>query len=101
MVFGIESATVLKKNLIANLSSTKLFWKSENKPYGDEGTNIHDKELPKVDSNHTCLAVISFDSVFKMDAFKNYYRQLKKLSALKIKNKWSGFYWWPRKINSL
>ena len=101
MVFGIESATVLKKNLISNLSSTKLFWNSENKPYGDESTNIHDKELPKVDSNYTCLAVISFDSVFKMDAFKNYYRQLKKLSALKIKNKWSGFYWWPRKINSL
>ena len=32
------------------------------------------KKIPKVDSNHTCLAVISLDSAFKKD--DNYYPQV-------------------------
>ena len=32
------------------------------KPYGGEATDFHNKEIPKVDSNHTCLAVINADS---------------------------------------
>ena len=32
------------------------------------------KKIPKVNSNHTCLAVISFDSAFKKDG--NYYPQV-------------------------
>ena len=31
------------------------------------------KKIPKVDSNHTCLAVISLDSALKKDG--NYYPQ--------------------------
>ena len=32
------------------------------------------KKIPKIDSNHTCLAVISLDSVLKKD--DNYYPQV-------------------------
>ena len=34
---------------------------------GDEVTNFYDKEIPKVGSNHDCLAVISLDSTLKKD----------------------------------
>ena len=39
-----------------------------------EVTDFYDKEIPKVDSNHTCLAVISLDSALKKD--DNYYPQV-------------------------
>ena len=29
--------------------------------------DFYDKEIPKLDSNHTCLAVISLDSALKKD----------------------------------
>ena len=44
------------------------------KPYDDKVTNFYDKEILKVISNHTCLAVISLDSALKKD--KNYYPQV-------------------------
>ena len=40
----------------------------------DGVTDFYDKEIPKVDSNHTCLVVISLDSALKKD--KNYYPQV-------------------------
>ena len=30
----------------------------------EEATDIHDKEIPKAGYNHTCLTVITIDSVF-------------------------------------
>ena len=45
--------------------------KTKIKSYGDEVTNFHDKQIPKADSNHTCLAVISLDSPLNKDG--NYY----------------------------
>ena len=48
--------------------------KTKIKSYGDENTGSCDKEIPKVDSSHTCLAVISLDSAPKKD--KNYYPQV-------------------------
>ena len=33
---------------------------NQNKSYGDEATDFHDKEIPKMDFNHTCLAVIGW-----------------------------------------
>ena len=36
--------------------------KTKIKSYGDEATYFYDKEIPKVDSNYICLAVISLDS---------------------------------------
>ena len=44
------------------------------KSYGDEATDFHYKEIPKVDTNHTWLAVISLDSALKKD--ENYYPQV-------------------------
>ena len=44
------------------------------KSYCDEATGFHDKEVPKVDSNHTYLAIISLDFIFKKD--ENYYSQV-------------------------
>ena len=35
------------------------------KSHSDEVTDFYDKEIPKVDSNLTCLAVISLDSASK------------------------------------
>ena len=35
--------------------------------HSNEITDFYNKEIPKVDSNHTCLAVISLDSALKKD----------------------------------
>ena len=51
-----------------------FFFKTKIKSYGDEVTDFYDKEFPKVDSNHTCLAVISLDSTLNKDG--NYYPQV-------------------------
>ena len=53
-----------------SLSTTKNFWKF----YGDENTDFYNKEIPKVDSNDACLAVISLDSSLEKDW--NYYAQM-------------------------
>ena len=37
------------------------------KSHGDEVTDFYDKKISKVDSNHTCLAVISLDFPLKKD----------------------------------
>ena len=38
------------------------------KSHGEEVTDFYDKKLSKVDSNHTCLAVISLDSALNKDS---------------------------------
>ena len=50
------------------------FSKTKIKSYGDEASDFHDKEIPEMGSNHTCLAVISLDSALKKD--KNYFSQM-------------------------
>ena len=47
--------------------------KTKIKSHGDEITNFYNKEIPKVDSYHTCLALINLDSALKKN--DNYYRQ--------------------------
>ena len=54
--------------------STKTFLITKIKSYGDEATDFQYKEIPKVDTNHTWLAVISLDSALKKD--ENYYPQV-------------------------
>ena len=49
----------------------KIFLKTKIKSCGDKATSFHDKEFPKLNSNHTCLAVISLDSALNKD--ENYY----------------------------
>ena len=48
--------------------------KTKIKSHGDEVRDFYDKEIPKVDSDHTCLAVISLDCVLKKD--ENTYLQV-------------------------
>ena len=45
--------------------------KSKIKSHGDDVTVFYDKEILKVDSNHTFLAVISLDSALNKNG--NYY----------------------------
>ena len=49
-----------------NKEYNKEFLKSKIKSYGDEVTDFCDKEI-KVDSNHTCLALIKLYSAVKKD----------------------------------
>ena len=59
--------------MIASLPTIKNFSKTK-KSDGDEVTDFNDKKFPKVESNQTCLAVISLDSALKKD--DNYYLQV-------------------------
>ena len=54
------------------------------KSCGDEATDFHDKEIPKMDSNHTCLAEISLHSALIKD--RNYYLQVFLKECKCIKN---------------
>ena len=88
MYFLIEDDDILEKcNTIWNKVSSdikkefdsepvynKTFLKTKIKSHGNEVTGFYDKEIPKMDSNYTCLAVISWDSTPKKD--ENYYLQL-------------------------
>ena len=59
VLFGIKSALTLKRNLIESLSMIILFLKKTKiKPCGNEVTDFHDKENPKVDSNQFFLSLI-------------------------------------------
>ena len=44
------------------------------KYYGNKVIDFYDKNIPKVDSNYTCLAEISFDSALKKG--ENFYLQV-------------------------
>ena len=68
---------IYKKNLIEGLSKldslsvyNNLFLKTKIKSHGNEVTDFYKKEIPKVDSNYTCLSVISLDSALKKDVNK-------------------------------
>ena len=53
---------------VSNKNSIKIKIKS----HDDEVTDFYDKKIPKVDSKHNCVVVISLDSARKKD--ENYYR---------------------------
>ena len=48
--------------------------KTKIKSHGNQVTDFYNKKIPKVDSNYTCLAKISFDYALKKD--EDYYRQV-------------------------
>ena len=48
--------------------------KAKIKSHGDEVTDFYDKNIRKVNSNHTCLAIISLDFILRKD--ENFYRQV-------------------------
>ena len=55
----------IKKEFDIEPVYNQIFLKTKIKSYGDDVTDFYDKEIPKVNSNHTCLAVISLDSALK------------------------------------
>ena len=65
---------ISKKSLIVSLSIIKNFLKTKIKSHGVELTDFYDKKNPKVDCNHTSLALISLDSALKRD--ENSYMQM-------------------------
>ena len=61
----------IKKDFDSEPVYNKSYLKTRIKSHGDEVADFYDKKIPKWDSNHTCLAVISFDSDHKKN--DNYY----------------------------
>ena len=55
----------IKQEFDSKLSIKKSFLKTKIKSYFDDVTHFCDKEIPKVNSNYTCLVVISLDSALK------------------------------------
>ena len=54
----------VRKQFDSELVFNKFFWKTKIKSYGNDKKNKIKKVL-KMNSNHTCLAVISLDSALK------------------------------------
>ena len=56
----------MKKEFYSQPVRNKEFLKTKIKFYCDEVRDFYDKKTPKVDSNHTSLAVIGLDSLLKI-----------------------------------
>ena len=57
----------IKKEFDREPVYNKEYLKTKIKSHCDVLTDFYDKRIPKVDSSHTCLAVISLDSALKKD----------------------------------
>ena len=57
----------IKKEFDSEPVYNKNNLKTKIKSHGDEVTDSYDKKIPKVDCNHTCLALITLDSALKKD----------------------------------
>ena len=68
-----QVSTNIKQYLIGRLSIIKNFWIPKQNLMTMK-LQIYDKNITKVHSNNTCLAVISLDSSLKKD--ENYYPQV-------------------------
>ena len=55
----------IKKQFDSEPVYNENFLKTKTKSHSDEVTDFCDKEIPKTDSNHTWLAVISLDSALE------------------------------------
>ena len=65
ILFGIKSVLMSKKNLIASMSIIKNFGKPDQNLMMMKQQIFYSKKIPKVDSNHTGLAVINLNSALK------------------------------------
>ena len=79
MYFLIKDDNLLKKcNTIWDKVSSKVSFKKigdlHKKFLWCEVKGFYNKEIPKVDSNHTCSALVSLDSALKND--KDYHPQV-------------------------
>ena len=75
------------------------FLKSKIKSHGDKVTDFYDKKIRKVDSNHTCLVVITLDSALKKDdiyypqVFLKECRHIEKKVVRHIHDNLTGFFY--------
>ena len=67
-------STDIKKEFDSEPVFNTEFLKTKIKSHGDEVTDFYKKKITKLNSNHTCLAVISLDSALKKD--DSYYLQV-------------------------
>ena len=72
VIWGKVSADI-KNELDSEPVYNKNYLKTKVKSHGNEVSNFCDQKIPNLDSNHTCLAVISLNCVLKKD---NYYLQV-------------------------
>ena len=61
----IKVSAEIKKEFDSEPVYNKEFLKTKIKPHGDQVTGFYDKGIQNMDSNHTCLAVISLDPALK------------------------------------
>ena len=61
----VKVSAEIKKEFDSEPVYNKEFLKTKIKPHGDEVTGFYDKGIQKMDSNHTCLAVISLDPALR------------------------------------
>ena len=82
IIFGIKVSADIKKDFDGETVYNENFLKTKIKSYGNEAKDFRDKEIPKVDSIYTSLAVINVDSPLKRDenarAFKRMQRHQKR-----------------------
>ena len=74
ILLGFDFIVSADKKKFDSETVYKEFLKSKMKSHGDEVTDFYDKKIPKVDSNHTGLAVISLESAIRKD--ETYYLQV-------------------------
>ena len=67
-------STDIKKEFDSEPVYNKNNLKPKIKSHGDEVTDFYNRNIPKLDSNHTCLAVINLDSALKKN--DSYYPQV-------------------------
>ena len=77
----------IKSEIDSKPAYNKQFSNTKIKFHGDEVTDFYDKEIPKVDSDHTCLTEISLDSALKKD--ENCYPQVFLIESKYIKKKFT------------
>ena len=58
-------STDISKELDRKPVYNKNYLKTKIKSHGNEVTDFYDKEIPKLDSNNTCIEVISLDSALR------------------------------------
>ena len=75
----------IKKELHNVPVYNNFFLKSKIMSHDDEITDFYDKEIPKANSVHTCLVVISLDSALRKD--ENYFLQVFLKQGKSIENK--------------
>ena len=56
----------IKKEFDSEHVYNEEYLKTKIKYHGDEVTNFYDKEIPTVDSNHTCLGWVLFSKKMKL-----------------------------------